>query len=104
MVKSGVWLHVNSKTTFQEYVLVLFRISFKCDNFQTLISTSCSGTEMTSYRRKDAKEQVGSDDETEPLTFLSGTKKTQIQVIFAPFPKIIVLVILTFLFLITAVV
>jgi hypothetical protein len=42
---------------------------------------SCSGTEMTSYKRKDYGDEKVSDDENEPLTFLSGTKRIQIQVI-----------------------
>lgn len=40
-----------------------------------------SGTEMTSYRKKDYGDSKASDDESEPLTFLSGTKRIQIQVI-----------------------
>lgn len=40
-----------------------------------------SGTEMTSYRKKDYGDSKASDDENEPLTFLSGTKRIQIQVI-----------------------
>jgi hypothetical protein len=36
---------------------------------------------MTSYKRKDYGDEKVSDDENEPLTFLSGTKRIQIQVI-----------------------
>ncbi|XP_046442377.1 sodium bicarbonate cotransporter 3-like isoform X1 [Daphnia pulex] len=58
VARSGAWLHVNqSKASFQD----------------------CSGTEMTSYRRKDYGGEKVSDDESEPLTFLSGTKRIQIQ-------------------------
>uniref|UniRef100_A0A0P5GM72 Anion exchange protein n=1 Tax=Daphnia magna TaxID=35525 RepID=A0A0P5GM72_9CRUS len=56
VARSGAWLHVNhSKSTFQD------------------------GTEMTSYRKKDYGDSKASDDENEPLTFLSGTKRIQIQ-------------------------
>ncbi len=78
-VTSTAKLH--SKSRFQS-----FRISIT-NGVETKFSfsNSCSGTEMTSYRRK---EQADSDDETEPLTFLSGGKQIQVQVTsFTIFPS-----------------
>lgn len=83
VARSGAWLHVNhSKSTFQEYLFLSLKFRFKMKStLKVFYLEFYSGTEMTSYRKKDYGDSKASDDENEPLTFLSGTKRIQIQVI-----------------------